>query len=196
VAEYRFITRWRVRAPRQVVWDILDDSLRYPEWWPCYQRCHHLTPGVTGVGAAGEYVVRGSLPYDVRYRVEVTHYDPPYESAFTAAGDLVGAGRMVYEPDGDGTLVTISWNVRTSGFWLNLLAPLLRWLFAWNHNTVMRKGKQGLLRRLRGQASQGVNTPGSREGSANTSPCSTAPPNRPSCRGSCPTRPLRGGGGS
>ena len=160
--DYRFITRWRVNAPTQIVWDVLNDAMRYPEWWPCYKRCQHLTPGVTGVGSVSEYVVRGPLPYDVHYRVEVTHYDPPHEAAFTAAGDLVGDGRMVYEPDGDGTLVTVYWNVRTSGFWLNLLAPLLRGLFAWNHNTIMRKGEQGLLRRLRDQARQGDNTPGSR----------------------------------
>ena len=164
MAEYCFITRWRMSAPRQVVWDILNDSQRYPEWWPCYKRCHPLTPGVTGVGFAAEYVVRGPLPYDVHYRVEVTHYAPPHESAFRAVGDLVGDGRMVYEPDGDGTLVTIYWNVRTSGLWLNLLGPVLRWLFVWNHNTIMRKGEQGLICRLRDQASQGVNTPGPREG--------------------------------
>jgi hypothetical protein len=88
------------------------------------------------------------LPYDVRYRVEVTRFAPPYEAAFRAAGDLAGTGRMVYEPDGDGTLVTIYWTVRTTGFWLNLLAPVLRWLFAWNHHMVMRQGKEGLIRRL------------------------------------------------
>ena len=164
MAEYRLITRWRVSAPRQAVWDILNDVMRYPEWWPCYKRCHHLTPGVTGVGSASEYVVRGPLPYDVCYRVEVTHYDPPREAAFSAAGDLVGDGRMVYDPDRDGTLVTIYWNVRTSGLWMNLLGPVLRWLFVWNHNTIMRKGEQGLICRLRDQASQGVNTPGPREG--------------------------------
>ena len=170
MAEYRFITRWRVNAPTQIVWDILNDAMRYPEWWPCYKRCRHLTPGVTGVGSVSEYVVRGPLPYDVHYRVEVTHYDPPHEAAFTAAGGLVGDGRMVYEPDGDDTLVTIYWNVRTSGFWLNLLAPLLRGLFAWNHNTVMREGEQGLLRRLRDQARQGDNTPGAQEGSTAVGP--------------------------
>jgi uncharacterized protein YndB with AHSA1/START domain len=154
VGEYRFITRWRVSAPRQVVWDILTDSQRYPEWWPGYKRCQQLTPGVTGVGAAAEYVVRGPLPYEVRYCLEVTHYDPPNEVAVSAAGDLVGAGRVVYEPDGDGTLVTFFWTVRTSGFWLNLLVPVLRWLFAWNHNSVMRQGEQGIIRRLRDQGAR------------------------------------------
>jgi hypothetical protein len=149
VAEYRFTTRWRVCAARQLVWDTLCDTMRYPEWWPCYKHCHHLTPGVTGVGSVSEYVVRGPLPYNVRYRVEVTHFAPPYEAAFRATGGLVGDGRMVYELDGDGTLVTIYWNVRTSGFWLNLLAPVLGWLFAWNHHAVMRQGEQGLMRRLR-----------------------------------------------
>lgn len=155
MAEYRFVTRWRLNAPTQAVWDVLNDAMRYPEWWPSYKSAQHLTPGITGVGSVSEYVVRGPLPYDVRYRVEVTHYDPPREAAFKALGDLVGDGRLVYTPDGDGTLVTVYWNVRTSGFWLNLLAPLFRGLFAWNHNTVMRIGEQALIRRLQETARAG-----------------------------------------
>ena len=63
---------------------------------------------------------------------------------------------MVYEPDGDGTLVTIYWNVRTSGLWLNLLAPLLKWLFTWNHNCVMAQGERGLADWLRRPAAAQV----------------------------------------
>src|SRR5262249_47972018 len=44
VGEYRFITRWGVSAPRLVVRDTLNDSQRFPEWWPCYKRCQPLTP--------------------------------------------------------------------------------------------------------------------------------------------------------
>ena len=46
------------------------------------------------------------------------------------------------------TEVMIYWNVDTKGRWLNRLAPLLKWLFAANHNYVMRRGERGLAKWL------------------------------------------------
>jgi hypothetical protein len=40
------------------------------------------------------------------------------------------------------------WNVRTTKSWMNLLAPLARPLFQWNHKVVMQQGAEGLARRL------------------------------------------------
>jgi hypothetical protein len=144
MAEYRFITRWHLKAPQQRVWDVLMDGRRYPEWWPCYKQYRNLSPEVDGIGAASELVVRGLLPYDIRYRMDVTHCDPLRELRFNASGDLAGEGRMVFQRDGDGTLVTLHWYVQTTGFWLNMTAPVLRWLFVWNHNWVMRRGERGI----------------------------------------------------
>jgi hypothetical protein len=132
MAEYRFVTRWRLEAPVEVVWDALCTPERYPEWWPCYKERRILTPELTGVGHTGEYVVRGFLPHDVRYRTVLTQCDPPHELAYDASGDLVGDGRFVLRTEGAGTLVTFYWNVRTAGFWANLFAPALKWLFAAN----------------------------------------------------------------
>jgi hypothetical protein len=64
--------------------------------------------------------------------------------AFDAAGDLIGRGRFVFHPLDGGTEVVIYWDVATQGRWLNRLAPLLKWLFAWNHDDVMRRGERGL----------------------------------------------------
>src|SRR5262249_23675499 len=111
---------------------------------------HCLTPdNPEGVGARGERLVRGLLPYSLRYTTNITRSIPPRELDYDAAGDLVGRGRFeLRETQGDSgaseTEVVIYWQVETSGRWLNRLAPLLKWLFAWNHDYVMRRGEQGL----------------------------------------------------
>ena len=40
------------------------------------------------------------------------------------------------------------WDVGTKRRWMNLLAPIARPIFAWNHDYVMRNGAQGLARLL------------------------------------------------
>ena len=42
------------------------------------------------------------------------------------------------------TAVVYEWNVRTTKPWMNLLAPIARPVFAWNHDWVMRNGGEGL----------------------------------------------------
>jgi uncharacterized protein YndB with AHSA1/START domain len=148
VAAYSFVTTWHIPAPQEQVWQALNTPECYPDWWPCIVEYRKLNPEVSGVGARAERVVRGRLPYALRYRTTITNLDPPCEAAYDAAGDLTGRGRFVLTPRGDGTEVVFYWDVRTSGFWMNLLAPLLRWLFAWNHHWVMAQGERGLTRRL------------------------------------------------
>ena len=36
------------------------------------------------------------------------------------------------------------WNVHTTKRWMNAMAPLLRPVFEWNHNWVMRNGGAGI----------------------------------------------------
>src|SRR5262245_719303 len=103
-------------------------------------RC--LTPqDQRGVGAEGERAELGVLPYSVRDTSLITKSEPPRELAYDADGDLKGRGRFVLSESGGQTEVTIYWQVSTSGRWLNRLAPLLKWLFAANHNYVMRRGE-------------------------------------------------------
>jgi hypothetical protein len=150
MASYSFVTTWRLRAPIEQVWA----ALRGPEfpWWPNMVRVRTLTPGQSGVGSRYERVTRGRLPYLLRYEITVTHMDPPREMVYDAAGDLAGKGRYVLTQVGDTTEVIFYWDVATTGRWMNLLAPLLRPLFAWNHNRVMAEGEKGLARYLQQQA--------------------------------------------
>ena len=68
--------------------------------------------------------------------------------AGTASGELQGTGRWrLFEQDGV-TAVLYEWNVSTTKPWMNLLAPVARPVFAWNHDVVMGWGGQGLAGRL------------------------------------------------
>ena len=50
--------------------------------------------------------------------------------------------------EGRETIVRYDWNVETTKRWMNLVSPIARLLFEWNHNVVMGWGAQGLARRL------------------------------------------------
>ena len=152
MARYSFVTTWRVTAPIGKVWDALQCI---SVWWPGMATPRHLNPGRDGVGARYERVTRGRLPYDLRYVITVTRYDPPREMAYDSEGDLVGRGSYVLTEAGDATQVVFTWEVATTGFWMNLLAPVLKPVFAWNHNYVMSEGEKGLARYLRQQAGGG-----------------------------------------
>lgn len=151
MAEYSFVTKWFIRSDPRRVWDELNATERYHDWWPGFVEYHSLTPGITGVGARAERVVRGALPYRLRYTTTTTHYDPPREVAYDSEGDLMGRGRFRVDERDGGTQVTFYWDVRTTGAVLNLLAPVLRPLFAWNHNRVMAQGERALSKRLDGK---------------------------------------------
>lgn len=142
--QYSFVTTWRVDAPARAVWDALQClSL----WWPgMSSKC--VTPSREGIGARHERITRGRLPYTLRYTITVTRFDPPRASTYDSEGDLVGQGSYVLTQMGDTTEIIFHWDVATRGFWMNVLAPLLKPLFAWNHDYVMAQGEQALAQYL------------------------------------------------
>ena len=65
-----------------------------------------------------------------------------------AIGELQGRGLWQLSIESDETIVRYDWNVETTKRWMNLLSPVARPLFEWNHNVVMGWGAEGLERRL------------------------------------------------
>jgi hypothetical protein len=91
---------------------------------------------------------RSRLPYPVRFEFTTERVRRPCLMEGRAAGELSGTGRWrLFEQDGV-TAVLYEWNVETTRAWMNLMAPVARPLFAWNHDVVMRWGGQGLARQL------------------------------------------------
>ena len=133
-------------APRERVWDALADSRRWPEWWRGVVAVDVLRPGAgeDRIGEVARYTWRSRLPYALAFDMEVIEVRRPAYMRGEATGELAGTGVWrLFEEDGV-TAVLYDWDVRTTRPWMNALAPLLRPVFAWNHDWVMRNGGTGL----------------------------------------------------
>ena len=112
-------------------------------------RVEKLEPGAAdGTGKRLRVLFRTRLPYGVGFDVRMTRVRPPSELEAQSTGELEGTGRWTLSPAGGGTLVRYYWDVRTTRRWMNVLAPVARPVFSWNHDELMREGGQSLARRL------------------------------------------------
>ena len=148
--EYHFVTEWDLPAPIEEVFEVIQDSLRWPEWWRGIRAVTELSDHEPqGVGNRRRYVFRSFLPYDLVFDMRVTRVEQPSALEGHATGELEGEGRWTFTETLGGTHVRYQWDVRTTRWWMNLLAPIASPVFAWNHGIVMRWGEAGLRSRLR-----------------------------------------------
>jgi uncharacterized protein YndB with AHSA1/START domain len=150
MAEYAFLTTWLLESPRQPVWEALHDQESWPSWWRGVEEAAELSrpPDGGDVGTVARMVWKSLLPYRVEFEVTTTHVERPYLLQADAVGELAGIGRWrLYEQDGV-TAVLYEWNVSTTKPWMNLLAPLARPAFEWNHDWVMSHGGTGIAKLL------------------------------------------------
>lgn len=64
MAEYRFSTIWRIKAPLQTVWDTLSHPDLWPGWWKSLEQVVEIEKGdALGIGALHRYTWKGALPY-------------------------------------------------------------------------------------------------------------------------------------
>jgi len=149
VARYEFLTTWLLRAPRVDVWDAIQDTAAWPQWWRGVETVEELDGG-DGDRIGSRYRVRwrSFVPYSVQFEFEVERVELPTLMSGRATGDLEGGGTWrLYEQDGV-TAVTYDWRVATTKPWMNVVAPVARPVFEWNHDWVMARGGEGLAARL------------------------------------------------
>ena len=148
MARYEFLTTWCIDAPIEAVFDVLNDAAGYPRWWKGVQSVEVLEPGdkTTG-GELARFSWRSVLPYTLSFDLRATRVERPYLIEGHASGELEGVGTWrLYE--GPGTAIVYDWRVRTTKRWMNLVGPLARPAFSWNHDIVMRQGGKGLAAEL------------------------------------------------
>lgn len=149
MAEYAFLTAWRVAAPRDAVFEVLHASERWPEWWDGLERVVKLEEGDSeGRGSLGRYTWRSFMRYRLEFDMRITEVDRPRRMAGSAMGELAGSGSWWLYEDDAATTVLFEWQVHTTRQWMNVLAPVARPVFRWNHDRLMRAGGRGLARRL------------------------------------------------
>ena len=149
MANYEFVTIWRVKAPIEKVWELIYHSENWPEWWRGVEKVEKLKEGdANHVGALFRYTWKSKLPYRLMFEMETTRVAPMSLIEGRANGELQGLGRWQLCQEGEVTTVRYDWKVETTRAWMNLLAPVARLFFSWNHNVVMGWGGEGLARRL------------------------------------------------
>jgi len=149
MAEYHFITYWHIEAPLAAVCMAIENSQSWPQWWRSVERVEELWPGdARGIGRVLRYTWKGRLPYRLTFDICVTHIEPLSAVEGIASGQVQGRGRWSFSSDGAVTVVRYEWQVYTTPRWMRLLAPVMRGVFKWNHDTVMQQGGEGLARQL------------------------------------------------
>jgi hypothetical protein len=146
---YKFVTIWRVGARIEEVWNEIYHSTDWPSWWRGVESVVEMRKGdEVGVGSIRRYTWKSKLPYRLSFDMEVIRIDPPSLLEGIAIGELQGRGLWQLSTEGNETIVRYDWSVDTTKRWMNLLSPVARPLFEWNHNVVMSWGAKGLGERL------------------------------------------------
>ncbi len=136
---YRFSSEWRLAAPPDEVYAVLERAEDYPRWWP---QVRALDPADARSGTAR---FRSVLPYDLVVAVHEARRDPAagvLEMAMT--GDLEGWARWTVTPGPAGTLARFEQEVVVRRPSMRRLSVVGRPFFVANHALMMRGGRRGL----------------------------------------------------
>ncbi|HHJ39176.1 MAG TPA: hypothetical protein ENJ86_06940 [Methylothermaceae bacterium] len=142
---YNLTTHWRLHGELMAVWEILSNPHQWPEWWHYVEQVSMECPGDDiGLGAIHVHRWKTCLPYRLQFTLETTRTKIPSFVETKVTGDLQGIGRCRLRAAGQVTLVRFDWHVHTTKYWMNLLAPIARPVFIWNHARVMSAGEKAL----------------------------------------------------
>lgn len=149
MAHYLFETDWALTASPDAVFDLLAEPGEFATWWPSVIDSALLEEGdESGVGRKASYVLRGPLPYTMRFEVRAIEVNRPSRLQTVVRGDLIGSGTYLIEPRDGVTHVRFNWYVSTTKKWMNLAALLAKPVFAWAHGRVMREGCRAMARHI------------------------------------------------
>ncbi|MFD0073778.1 SRPBCC family protein [Streptomyces sp. NPDC127166] len=141
---YRFRCVWRLAAPPDAVYAVLERAEEYPRWWP---QVREVAPLDETTGSAR---FRSFLPYDLVVTARAVCHDPAARVLeIGLGGDLEGWARWTLTGEGAGTRVLYEQEVEVRARLLRALAVPGRPVFRANHALMMRGGRRGLAAHLR-----------------------------------------------
>jgi uncharacterized protein YndB with AHSA1/START domain len=147
--QFDLITKWQFDQPIARVWKLLHEVRHWPEWWPAVLLVEEIEAGdEAGVGAVNRFVWKTALPYRIAFKMRVARVEPMRLIEAWSVGDLDGRGLWNLHEAAGATHVRYRWTVEVKKPWMQALAPVLRPVFAWNHDRVMEQGRVGLERAL------------------------------------------------
>lgn len=150
MAEYHLLTIWQINAPLPQVYAAIHDSTHWPDWWQGAEKVEPIADSDgDGINGICRYSWRGKLPYPVVFDIRATRIKKLVAIEGLATGDLEGVGYWHFSRQGPVSVVRFEWHVRSTKWWMNLLAPVARSMFIDNHVWLMARGGEGLAALLR-----------------------------------------------
>jgi hypothetical protein len=145
-AKYHLITRLRLSVDRRRTWDTFIDVRKWPTWWRWLERVEVIDEGDDrGVGAVFRQSIRSPLRYGFTWQTEIVHIVEESLVEFNSTGALEGRGRFEMSGlDNGPTDVVFTWLVTTNKSWMNLMSPIGRPFFTWNHDRLMDDFGRGM----------------------------------------------------
>ena len=111
MADYSFVTVWRIDAPIDDVWNAINQIERMPSWWKYVESVVELEPGnEKGIGKRIHIVWTSVLPYKLSFDMRVIRSEYPHVIELEARGELNGTGRWQLSQEGSVTVVRYDWN--------------------------------------------------------------------------------------
>lgn len=149
MAEYRLLSLWRIEAPLEEVYAAIHDTPNWPDWWPAVKKVEEVAAGdPDGINSVLRYSWQGKFPYRMVFQVRATHIERLVAIEGTVEGDLEGIGHWHFSRQEGASVVRYEWHVRSTRWWMNLIAPFARAMFIRNHGVIMRQGAERLAARL------------------------------------------------
>ena len=149
MTKFSFVSVWKLEAPLEPVWDALLRCEDWPSWWTGVVSVDVLSRGdANRVGFTSRQVWKSKLPYELKFQGSLTKVEPMTRVELMSQGELSGSGVMRFAQEGAITTFQYDWNVDTTKAWMNLLAPIAKPFFAWNHDIIMDWGAHGLAKKI------------------------------------------------
>ncbi len=142
---YRFVTTFSIPAPQPAVFETLSHLDRWASKWPAAETVVVADGGgPDGTGRSVAAILRAPMGYVIGVQFITEHIEPPTRLDVIVEGDVRGWGSWrLTEADGV-TSGSYLWEVVTTKRWMNLLAPLARPVFEWNHDRTMQTGLEAV----------------------------------------------------
>ncbi len=140
-AEYRLLAIWRIEVPLEAVYAAATTPRAGRTGGRACGKWSRLRPVTPMVSTSViRYFWQGRLPYQMVFEVCATRIEKRVALEGTIHGDLEGVGRWHFNNEGAVSVVRYEWYVRSTRWWMNLIAPFARSVFIRNHGIVMRQG--------------------------------------------------------
>lgn len=153
-ARYHFLSEFTMTSGRDAVWAALLAAEEWPSWWRWLKRIEIVGAATSADGAGAVYRNHIGSPtgYSFTFESEIVEVDPLRRIDMTLTGEIDGRIRYLLSdgPSG-GTRISYAQLVETPKWWMNLLAPIARPGFTWNHDKLMSDFGRGLAKASGGE---------------------------------------------